>query len=119
MRLERELARAAVAVDVETLRRIEADTYVYPDSAGKTSTREEFIRAYQSGNSRIQSLLFTDMAVDAYGDAAVVPGLLRVERQDGDRALSRTGRDTRFYVRRDGRWQAVAGHSSESPSETK
>jgi ketosteroid isomerase-like protein len=116
-RLERELARAAVAIDVEALRRIEAESYVYTDARGKASTREDFIRAYQNGEGRVHSLEYDEMTVDAYGDAAVVRGRLRVERQDGDRTLTRTARYTRFYVRREGRWQAVAGHSSEVPSE--
>jgi hypothetical protein len=40
----------------------------------------------------VRSLEYDDMTVDAYGDAAVVRGRLKVERQDGDRTLSRTGR---------------------------
>lgn len=119
MGLEKELARAAVAIDVEALRRIESESYVYTDAAGKTSTREDFIRAYQDGRGRVRSLEYDEMTVDGYGDAAVVRGRLRVERQDGEKTLSRTARYTRFYVRRDGRWQAVAGHSSEIPSDKK
>jgi ketosteroid isomerase-like protein len=92
---------------------------VYTDARGKASTREDFIRAYQNGEGRVHSLEYDEMTVDAYGDAAVVRGRLRVERQDGDRTLTRTARYTRFYVRRQGRWQAVAGHSSEVPSEEK
>jgi ketosteroid isomerase-like protein len=119
MKLERDLARAAVAIDVEAIRRIEAESYVYTDARGKSSTREDFIRAYQNGEGRVRSLEYDDMTVDAYGDAAVVRGRLKVERQDGDKTLTRTARYTRFYVRRDGRWQAVAGHSSEIPAEKK
>jgi ketosteroid isomerase-like protein len=119
MKLERELARAAVAIDVDALRRIEADSYVYTDARGKASTRDDFIRAYQNGEGRVHALEYDDMTVDAYGDAAVVRGRLKVERQDGDKTLTRTARYTRFYVRRDGRWQAVAGHSSEIPTEKK
>lgn len=111
-RMESELARAVVARDYETLRRIEADTYVYTDGDARVSTREEFIRAYQSGESRIPVLRFDDLIVAIYGNAAVVRGVLTVEREDKGVAISRRARYTRFYLRLPAGWRAVAGHSS-------
>ena len=110
-RLEQELARAVVAIDVPAIRRIEAEGYVYTDSDAKVGRREDFIRGYQAG-SPVRSLSFDDVVVELYGDAAVVRGLLTVERVTGGVAIRRMSRYTRFYVRFPRGWQAVAGHAS-------
>ena len=110
-RLEQELARAVVAIDVRAIRQIEAEGYVYTDSDAKVGRREDFIRGYQSG-STVRSLSFDDVVVDIYGDAAVVRGLLTVERVSDGVAIRRVSRYTRFYVRFPRGWQAVAGHAS-------
>ena len=110
-RLEQELARAVVAIDVQAIRRIEAEGYVYTDSDARVARREDFIRAYQAG-SPVRSLSFDDVVVDTYGDAAVVRGLLTVERVTDGVAIRRVSRYTRFYVRFPQGWQAVAGHAS-------
>ena len=112
-RLENELARAVVARDYATLKRIEADSYVYTDNDARVSTRDEFIEAYRSGKSRIAKLLFHDMVVDVYGDAAVVRGVLTVDRTDNGVHVSRSSRYTRTYVKFPEGWRAVAGHSSQ------
>jgi len=119
-RLEQELARAVVAIDVPAIRRIEAEGYVYTDSDAKVGRREDFIRGYQAGNT-VRSLSFDDLVVETYGDAAVVRGLLTVERVTDGVAIRRVSRYTRFYVRFPRGWQAVAGHASviKKPEERK
>lgn len=110
-RLEGELARAVVANDAESRRRIEAEGYVYTDSDGKTSGREDFIRASQTGTA-VPSLTFDDLVVDTYGDAAVVRGVQTVERLKDGVSIRRVARYTRFYVRFAEGWRAVAAHAS-------
>ena len=110
--IENELARAVVANDYETLKRVEADTYVYTDSDAKVTTRDEFIKDYQSGKSRVTALHFDEMIVTTYGDAAVVRGVLTATRVDNGVEISRKSRYTRFYVKFQEGWLAVAGHSS-------
>src|SRR5262245_55349501 len=80
--LENELARAVVANDYKTLKRIEADSYVYTDSDAKVTTRDEFIKDYVSGKSRVSALRFDEMIVTTYGDSAVVRGVLTASRVD-------------------------------------
>ena len=43
--IENELARAVVSRDYASLRRIEADGYMYTDADAKVNTRNEFIAA--------------------------------------------------------------------------
>jgi ketosteroid isomerase-like protein len=110
--LENELARAVVANDYKTLKRIEADSYVYTDSDAKVTTRDEFIKDYDSGKSRVFALKFDEMIVTTYGDSAVVRGVLTASRIDNGVDHSRVSRYTRFYVKFPDGWRAVAGHSS-------
>jgi len=112
VRLEQELARAVVENDGAALRRIQAEGYVYTDSDAKVSTREDFIAGYSSGASRVMRLSFHDLVVDLYESAAVVRGILEVERVDAGVKTSRRARYTRMYVRFPEGWRAVAGHSS-------
>ena len=60
--LERDLARAVVAVDVDAIRRIEAPTYVYTGSDGRVGRREDFIQGHQTARP-VRSLSFDDMIV--------------------------------------------------------
>ena len=110
--LENELARAVVANDYKVLKRIEADSYVYTDSDAKVTTRDEFIKDYESGKSRVSALQFDEMIVTTYGDSAVVRGVLTASRVDNGVDHSRVSRYTRFYVKFPEGWRAVAGHSS-------
>jgi ketosteroid isomerase-like protein len=117
--MENELARAVVARDYEALKYLEADTYVYTDSDAKVSTRDDFIKDYRTGRSNISALRFDEMIVTAYGDAAVVRGVLTVSRVDNGVHHSRRSRYTRFYVKFPEGWRAVAGHSSKLNDLTK
>lgn len=111
--LENDLARAVVGHDYASLKRIEADTYVYTDADAQVNTRDEFIQAYRSGKSVIPMLRFHDMVVDVYGNVAVVRGVLTVDRTDNGVHMSRSSRYTRTYIRFPEGWRAVAGHSSQ------
>lgn len=116
--LEDELARAVVSRDYASLRRIEADSYVYTDADANVNTRDQFIEAYRSGNSRITMLRFDEITVQIYSDTAVVRGVLTVDRSDNGVHLSRRSRYTRVYVHFPEGWRAVVGHSSELRQET-
>jgi ketosteroid isomerase-like protein len=118
-RMENELARAVVARDYTALLKLEVATYVYTDSDAVVTTRDEFIRQYKEGTSQVTSLRFDDMKVDIYGDAAVVRGVLTVERETNGVKIARVSRYTRFYIRLPVGWRAVAGHSSVLKSDQK
>lgn len=117
--LENELAHAVVSRDYESLRHIEADSYVYTDADANVNTRDEFIAAYRSGKSQIPMLRFDEITVQIFEDTAVVRGILTVDRSDNGIHLSRKSRYTRVYVRFPQGWRAVAGHSSEIRQEKK
>jgi ketosteroid isomerase-like protein len=109
---EAELAKAVVNRDYDTLRRIEAETYLYTDGDAHTSTREEFIHNYQTGTTEIKSLHFDEISVRTYGDTAVVTGRLTINKSDRGKTVFGVFHYTRVYIRFPEGWRAIVGHSS-------
>ncbi|HEX4440459.1 MAG TPA: nuclear transport factor 2 family protein [Thermoanaerobaculia bacterium] len=115
MQLERDIGRANVERDAAFFDRVEADEFVFTDSGGGLTTKKEDVDGVRKpANPDVKLLAYDvdDMQVRVYGETAVVTG--RVTMRQNVKGEERTGR-TRFtdvFVRRDGRWQLVAGHSS-------
>ena len=65
---------------------------------------------------RNESFEYTDFLVRVFGDAAVVTSRLSQVATVGDQPWNETFMLTDVWVRRDGRWQVVARHSSTPPA---
>ena len=76
--------------------------------SGQVIRREDAIRSCKMPDVKIDTLVFDDLAVRAYGDAAVVTGRTTV----GAGGQTVVLRFTDFFVRRDGRWLAVASQAT-------
>lgn len=74
--------------------------------------KADVLRFWRSGRSRITAFDTSDLRVRVYGDAAVVTGRLRRERNFNGRLLADDWRFTKTYVRRQGRWVVVAYQAS-------
>jgi len=115
MQLERDIGRANVERDAEFFERVEADEFVFTDSGGGLTTKREDVDGVRKpANPDVKLLAYDvdDMQVRVYGETAVVTG--RVTTKQNVKGEERTGKSrfTDVFVRRDGRWQLVAGHSS-------
>jgi ketosteroid isomerase-like protein len=110
--LENEWAEAWLKRDVAFFDRIEADDYVWTSPWG-VWTKAQDLAELKSGDSVITSWVLDDMKVRIYGDAAVVTGRSTIKETHKGEDWSRQERWTNTWVKRDGRWQCVAGHSSE------
>jgi ketosteroid isomerase-like protein len=115
MQLERDIGRANVERDAAFFERVEADECVFTDSNGGLTTKKEdvdSVKGPRNPDVRLLSYDVDEMNVLLYGDTAVVTG--RVTTKQNVKGEERTGRSrfTDVFVRRDGRWQLVAGHSS-------
>ena len=115
MQLERDIGRANVDRDAAFFERVEADEFVFIDSNGGVTTKKEDVDGVKAApNPDVKLLAYEvdDMRVLLYGETAVVTG--RVTTRQTVKGEERTGRSrfTDVFVRRDGRWQIVAGHSS-------
>ena len=115
VQLERDIGAANVRRDAAFFERVEADEFVFTDSGGGLTTKAENVASVRKpANPDVKLLAYDvdDVQVRLYGDAAVVTG--RVTTRQLVKGEERAGRSrfTDVFVRRDGRWQIVAGHSS-------
>ena len=63
-----------------------------------------------------ESFEYNDFRIDVFGDAAVVKSRLRQVARVDDKPWNATFMLTDVWIRRGGRWQVVARHSSTPPA---
>jgi ketosteroid isomerase-like protein len=110
--LENEWADAWVKSDVAFHDRIMADDYTWISPWSEIVTKAQDIEEIKSGDSVIASWVLTDMKVRVYGDAAVVTVRDMVKETYKGKDVSGQYQRTDTWVKRAGRWQCVAGHTS-------
>jgi ketosteroid isomerase-like protein len=101
-------AQALVRADTAALSRMVADEFVEISRLGQLRTKADNIRDIGSGDLRLLSVKYDSLAVRVYGDVAVLRGI--ADNTGTLRGFPFSGkiRYMRIFVRRDGRWQAVA-----------
>lgn len=114
IKLENEWADAWVKSDVAFFDRIIADDYTWTSPEGIAWTKAQDLALVKSGKVVIASWVLAEMKARVYGDAAVVTGLGTVKETYKGEDVSGQYRWTHTWVKRAGRWQCVAGHSSET-----
>jgi len=76
--------------------------------------RAQSLKIVTSGRVKFKRYETSDMKVNIFGDAAVVTGRLKRVRDKQGKDVEDDWRFTKVYVRRDGKWQVVAWHGSQS-----
>jgi ketosteroid isomerase-like protein len=115
MRLERDIGKANVNRDYNFFERVEADEFIFTDSGGGITTKKEdleSVKAPANPDSRLLSYEVDEMKVMLYGKTAVVTGRSTLKGVNKGQEWMSQSRFTDVFVRRDNRWQIVAGHSS-------
>lgn len=113
MQMERDWCRALTTKDPSILEPILADDYTSVNSRGVVSTKASELADAKAGASGFATCVHDNMKVRVFGDAAVITGhnvtsgIFR-----GVAFKDRGSYWTDTYVRRNGRWQCVASHSS-------
>lgn len=102
LQMERDWSQAGVKKDARTMDRILADDWVSVDFHGKTITKAQAMAELKSTAAAGQSMELGDMKVRVLGDAAVVTGT--------DSSGKFAWMDV--FMKRNGRWQAVASQST-------
>jgi len=112
IQIERDWCAAIVKKDTAVLSRILADDYMSVGSGGGTSTRASELANLKAADP-LSSCVNSNFKVRVYGDAAVISGL---STQSGTRKgvpfKDRQVLWTDTYIRKDGRWQCVAGQAT-------
>jgi len=111
-RLERELVAAIGKLDLTTYDRIVADDYVVVDATGKKITKAEVLAYYRDGSRKYTNLEIYDVESRIYGDTAIVTARTKGMRRENGQDIVNDVRYMRVYVRRDGKWRAVAQMST-------
>jgi len=108
----REWLDALARNDLATVERIVADDYVITAAGGKVMNKTEDLAELKSGEIKFVSAEASDVKVRLFGNTAVVIGAGKyVVDSKGKRAEFRE-RFTDVYVKRGGRWQPVASHTT-------
>ncbi len=116
IRLERERLEAYARAAREAFDRIVADDFTMTHSDGSIfdKAQERGVLRPSTAARPLPTLTTEDIRVRVYGDAAVITGRL-VEQ--GERVGRVSLRFTNTYIRRQGRWQIVAGQLTRLPQE--
>jgi Domain of unknown function (DUF4440) len=104
-RLENDWAQALVRRDTATFDRLIAPGFIYTEDA-TIMNKEELIRSIMA--DRVTSARNEEMKVHAYGDTAVVTGILRVRGSGKEGAFDRRYRFTDTWLFRNNQWQVIA-----------
>ena len=111
--LENGWAKSVVELDLAFMERILADDYLATDPEGNVYTKAQDIASLKSGEFVVTSCVHHEMKVRVYGDAAVVTGRTTYKGSYKGKDFVDDVRWTDTWVKSSGRWQCVAGHSSE------
>jgi len=117
--LEDEWAKAIEAHDTTFLARvIAAEFHGTGGDSAKAFGRADLLRDVADTATQLRNLKDQDRQVRIYGNGtvAVVTALGSWTVEKGERTGQFSGRYTETWVKRDGQWQAVAGHYSDVPS---
>jgi ketosteroid isomerase-like protein len=115
--LEARFARAVVTGDRAFYDRVLAEDFTHTSHSGVFKTRAEFMaenkfdetKELKSGRTRYDAYDVDDLAIRVYGETAVVTGRTSPKGLNAQgQPISGRYRYLRVWVKRQGRWQAVA-----------
>ena len=106
--LESARAKALLSADTTALSRMTADEFVEVSRLGLLRTKADNVREIGNGTLKLATVSYDSLTVQVYGDVAILRGI--ADNTGTFRGFPFAGklRYTRVFVRRDGRWQAVA-----------
>jgi ketosteroid isomerase-like protein len=101
-------AQALQRADTAALSRLVADEFIEISRLGQLRTKADNISDIASGTLKLASVKYDSLVVHVYGDVAVLRGIANNAGTFRGMPFSGKIRYLRVFVRRDGRWQAVA-----------
>jgi uncharacterized protein (TIGR02246 family) len=113
-RLEAEWNAAHVRGDAAALARIFAEDVVVVVPGMRMMTKADSLGMFTSGRMKFERYETSETNLRTYDDTAIVTGRLRRTRVIAGATAHDDWRFTKVYVRRDGRWQVVSFHASNS-----
>ena len=112
MHTEQEINDAVVKGDTSAFEKYFADDSLFTDPGGMVMDKAQTIADFKSGNLKIESSKLEDMKVHVHGNAAVVTYGTTDKGAYKGKDISGNYRWTDVFVKRNGRWQIVAGQGT-------
>lgn len=111
--LARTRSRALVNYDVDTMKALLADEFVYINASGEALPKADYLRAYME-NERVRWELqeLDSFEVQVYGSCAVLRFRVHDVGSFKDRPFDEYLRSTFIWVQENGTWRCVSGHTS-------
>ena len=108
-KLEQDWAQATIKSGAAAVDQYEADDIVTTDPSGRVTDKAQDKTDLSSGDLKYQSMELSDMRVRVYGDSAVAAGTNTLNGTYKGQDISGKYRFTDTWVKRNGKWQVVAG----------
>ncbi len=112
IKIEHELSDALIKGDASPGEHYLADTYIFTGPDGVVMGKAQSVADLKTGDLKFQSTKLDDMKVTVYGDTAVVTYGSTDKGTYKGNDISGKYRWTDVFVKRNGRWQLVAGHGA-------
>jgi ketosteroid isomerase-like protein len=109
--IQQRLADAWLRHDQAAIAAVLAPEWSVTQPDGSILTREAVLTRFFDA-AAFDSMVVDDVSVLLFGDAAVVRGHTRARATMSGTAVTGNIRFTDLFIKRDGRWQAVASHAS-------
>ncbi|HET7442291.1 MAG TPA: nuclear transport factor 2 family protein [Terriglobales bacterium] len=109
---EKDWAQAIVKGDAAGVARFEADDITTTQDDGSVTTKKDDLDNLKSGDTKYTTLDESDFKVREYGNVAVVTGSYHTKGTNKGKEFEQNGRFTDTWVKRNGRWQAVASQDT-------
>ena len=106
--LDAECAHAMVQGNIEALALIESDDFIFTGPDGGVVNKKQDLETIRSGDLSYDSITLEDVLVRVFQDSSVVTGKANVKGHYRTFDISGAYRYTVTFVKRRGRWQAVA-----------
>jgi ketosteroid isomerase-like protein len=105
--LEQDWADAMVKGDLAALERGLAKEWTLTED-GQLTSRAQALAAFKSGAYKVESATLSDLIVHVVGDAAIATMTVEAKGTFMGKPVPAASRSIDFFVKRDGRWQAVS-----------
>ena len=119
MAVEERIGQANFECDYKFFADVEAPEFIFTNAAGGLITRADDLAGEKDCRTSKGTYRLDDVRIMTLGDVVVFNALATTTttKESGER-LARTQRFTDVLIKRDGRWQLVAGHTSRVPAPT-
>jgi ketosteroid isomerase-like protein len=109
---EQDWAQATVKEGAAAVDKYEADDIFDTDPGGRVTDKTQDKTDLSSGDLKFQSVELSDLKVHVYGNVAVAAGTSMIKGTYKGQDISGKYRFTDTWVKRGGKWQAVASQST-------